>query len=179
MRANLKSFVLPIVVLLLASLPTPQVQAAESVAIPRWQPHDFSFTTTAKPENPFAADLSATVTGPDGRTFTLPGFFDGDGMWKIRVAPTIEGQWSLVTKSGLPDLDGKRAAFTCVKNPDSDIHGVLRVDKESPHHFVFEDGTRFFMQAYEYDWLWALDADKPGVPTVKQTLDLIARYGFN
>ena len=33
----------------------------------------------------------------------------------------------------------------------------IRVDKEHPHHFVFDDGTHFFMQGYEYDWLWALD----------------------
>ena len=163
----------------LASLTRLQAQAAEAITVPRWQPNVFSFNSAAKLANPFTADFSAIVTGPDGKTFTLPGFFDGDGTWKIRVAPTAEGQWSLVTKSELPELNGQRAAFTCVKNGNPAIHGVLRVDAEHPHHFIFADGTRFFMQAYEYDWLWALDADQPGVPTVNQTLDLIARHGFN
>ena len=66
-----------------------------------------------------------------------------------------------------------------MKNANPKVHGVLRVDKEHPHHFIFDDGTRFFMQGYEYDWLWALDMDKPGVPTVEQSLDLLARHGFN
>jgi len=153
--------------------------APDRPSVPCWQPHDFSFTAQAAPANPFLVEISATVTGPDGKTFTTPGFFDGNGVWKIRVSPTSEGQWSLVTKSELPELAGKTATFTCVKNPNPKIHGVLRVDPEHPHHFIFADGTRFFMQGYEYDWLWALDQDKPGVPTIEKTLDLISRYGFN
>ena len=35
------------------------------------------------------------------------------------------------------------------------------------------------MQGYEYDWLWALDMDRPGVPTVEKSLDILKKYGFN
>jgi hypothetical protein len=55
----------------------------------------------------------------------------------------------------------------------------LRVDAQHPHHFIFDDGARFFLQGYEYDWLWALDMDQPGVPTVEKSLDILARHGFN
>ncbi len=158
---------------------TSTLGAAEEVSVPRWQPHDFSFTVDAVVANPFTAEFSAVVTGPNGKSFKLPGFFDGNATWKIRVSPTAEGYWSLKTTSDLPALDGKNAAFTCVKNSDPKNHGVLLVDKENPHHFVFEDGSRFFMQAYEYDWLWALDTDKPDVPTVGKSLDLLAQHGFN
>ncbi len=161
---------------------TAQLAAAattDNTTVPCWQPQDFKFTAKAKPTNPFMVAFSATVTAPDGKTFTLPGFFDGEGTWKIRVSPTGEGQWSLVTQSEIPELNGRKASFTGVKNPSPHSHGVLRVDPAHPHHFIFADGTRFFLQAYEYDWLWALDMGKPGVPTIKQTLDLIASYGFN
>lgn len=153
--------------------------ASDAPAIPCWQPHDFSFTATTQPANPFMVAFSANVTGPDGETFTMPGFFDGKGTWKIRVSPTAEGQWSLATKSELPELNGKTIAFTCVTNANPIIHGVLGVDREHPYHFIFADGTRFFLQGYEYDWLWALDMDKPGVPTIEKTVDLIASNGFN
>ncbi len=76
-------------------------------------------------------------------------------------------------------LNGQRVTFTGVKNSAPHQHGLLRVDPEHPHHFVFADGTRFFLQAYEYDWLWALDMGNPAVPTIKRTLDLIADHGFN
>ena len=46
------------------------VFAAETPAVPRWQPHDFSFTTTARMANPFMVSISATINGPDGKTFT-------------------------------------------------------------------------------------------------------------
>jgi hypothetical protein len=155
------------------------LRAASPIAVPCWQPHDFSFKAPTPPTNPFTVTFAATVTGPDGKSFTLPGFFDGDGTWKIRVSPTAEGKWSLVTQSDLPELHGQSAAFTGVKNPGPQAHGPLRVDAAHPHHFVFADGTRFFMQAYEYNWLWALDTDNPAQPTIRQTLDLIATHGFN
>ncbi len=150
-----------------------------ALEVPQWQPHDFSFAAKVDAPNPFMVALSATATGPDGKTLTLPGFFDGDGTWKVRISPTAEGEWSLVTKSDIKELDGQTATFTCVKNTNPNVHGLLRVGQTHPHHFIFEDGTRFFLQGYEYDWLWALDTDKPGLPTVKKTLDLIAKHGFN
>jgi hypothetical protein len=155
------------------------VSTASARDVPRWQPHDFSFTVKTDAANPFMVPFSATAKGPGGVELKVPGFFDGDGTWKVRVAPTVEGAWSLVTKSEVNELNGKTAEFHCVKNTNPNVHGVLRVDKAHPHHFIFDDGTRFFMQGYEYDWLWALDMDKPGVPTVEQSLDLIARHGFN
>jgi hypothetical protein len=163
----------------LVAFPLSPASVSEPPAVPCWQPHDFSFTAKATSSNPFLTEFSAIVTGPDGKTFTLPGFFDGEGTWKVRVAPTAPGKWSLVTKSELPELTGHKAAFTGVNNSNPKNHGVLRVDREHPHHFIFADGTRFFMQAYAYDWLWALDMDKPGVPTIEKTLDLIASHGFN
>ena len=159
--------------------PLVALPAADNPQVPRWQPHDFSFPAQSSPPNPFYVDFSATVTGPDGKTFTMPGFFDGNGIWKIRVSPTSEGQWSLVTQSELPELNGKTATFTGVKNLNPKINGVLRVDPAHPHHFIFADGTRFFMQGYEYDWLWALDQDKTSVPTIEKSLDMLSGHGFN
>jgi hypothetical protein len=154
-------------------------QAAGALDVPCWQPHDVGFTANAGAANPFMVAFGATLKGPAGAVLKAPGFFDGDGTWKIRVSLTAEGAWSLVTTSDVKELDGKTAEFNCVKNANPSVHGVLRVDKSHPHHFIFEDGTRFFMQGYEYDWLWALDMDKRGVPTVEKSLDLIAKYGFN
>lgn len=147
--------------------------------VPQWTPMDFSFKAASPSENPFMVSISASVKGPDGIEFTLPGFYDGDGTWKIRVAPTATGAWSLLTKSDLRVLDGQQVSFTCVANKNPLVHGVLRVDQAHPHHFVFSDGARYFLQGYEYDWLWALDMDKSEVPTVEKSLDLLAQQGFN
>ena len=42
-------------------------------AVPRWQPHDFTFTVRGAGNNPFQVGLSTTVKGPDGQTFILSG----------------------------------------------------------------------------------------------------------
>src|SRR5258708_1614142 len=99
--------------------------AAQRVAVPRWQPHDFVFKSDVKAANPFNVDFMAEVRSPDGKTFRLPGFFEGDGSWKVRVSPTIEGAWSLVTKSDVKELDGKAATFTCIKSVGRNAHGRL------------------------------------------------------
>jgi len=152
---------------------------AEKVAVPRWEPHDFAFTSAAVPENPFQISFSAEVTGPNGAKLTVPGFFDGDGTWKVRVSAPAEGAWSFVTRSDLAELDGRRGSFTCVANPSPAVHGSVRIDAERPHQFVYEDGTRFLPVGYECDWLWALDAGDPELKTINPFLDKLAAHGFN
>jgi hypothetical protein len=164
---------------LLVSLAVPAAGAADGVRVPRWQPHDFEFAGPEQAAHPFAVAFSATATGPGGAKLTLPGFYDGDGKWKVRVAPPAEGAWSLVTHSTEPGLDGRPAAFVCVPNPNPKVHGALRVDPNHPRHFVFEDGTRFFLTGYECDWLWALDTADPGLKTINPFLDRLAAHGFN
>lgn len=150
-----------------------------ATVVPRWQPHDFVFNADAGVDNPFRVRFTATVKGPGGQTFEGAGFHDGDNTWKVRVAANQPGEWTIETHSELAELDGKRASFTCGANPNTAIHGSLRIDTGHKHHFVFEDGTRFFMLGYECDWLWALDSADPNLPTVRPFLDKLAGHGFN
>jgi hypothetical protein len=147
--------------------------------VPRWQPQDLVFNSHATPDNPFAVEFSADVTGPHGISFTLPGFYDGDSTWKVRVSPTALGVWSLITRSADPDLDGQRVTFTCTANPNRAVHGGLRVDPEHRSQFLYEDGSRYFPMGYECDWLWALDSGDPLLRTLNPFLDKIAGDGFN
>jgi len=152
---------------------------AHQARVARWEPHDFAFRSAARHTNPFKVRLAANVRGPDGAEFTSLGFYDGGALWKVRVAPNTEGQWTLVTRSDEPSLDGKRLAFSCVPNENPNVHGGLRVDPRRPHHFVFEDGGRYFLMGYECDWLWALDMADPKLPTINRFLDRLASHGFN
>ena len=155
-----------------------KAQASSGGRLSRWQPHDFAFTSRAEPANPFLVPFSAEVTGPNNAKLTVPGFYDGNGNWKIRVSPTTDGKWQLVTHSSVRALDGKRVEFLCVPN-GTQAHGGVRVDPQHPRHFVYEDGTRFFPLGYECDWLWALDATNAELPTVNRFLNKLAANGFN
>ena len=147
--------------------------------VPRWQPQDLVFNSHATPANPFAVEFSADVTGPHGISFTLPGFYDGDSTWKVRVSPTALGEWTLITRCADPNLDAQRATFTCTANPNPAVHGGLRVDPDHHSQFLYEDGSRYFPMGYECDWLWALDSDDPQLKTLNPFLDKIAGDGFN
>ncbi|MCC6444379.1 MAG: DUF4038 domain-containing protein [Armatimonadetes bacterium] len=150
-----------------------------AVEVPRWHPHDFAFTSRAARDNPFRVSFDARVKGPGGIEFTVPGFYDGNQTWKIRVSPTALGGWSLVTRSDDPALSGKAVAFLCKPNPDQNAHGGLRVDKEHLHHFIYEDGTRYSLVGYECDWLWALDMNDARLPTLNRFLDKLTASGFS
>jgi len=147
--------------------------------VPRWQPHNFAFHASGTCDNPFSVSFSALVQSPGTGSFVTNGFYDGDGQWILRIAPWAEGTWSIQTRSSDTDLDGRESLFECVANDNHIIHGGLLVDNANPHHFVYEDGSPYFLMGYECDWLWALDMSDPDMPTVLPFLDKLVEYGFN
>ncbi|MCL5744606.1 MAG: DUF5060 domain-containing protein, partial [Acidobacteria bacterium] len=153
--------------------------ADAATSIERYHSHDFAFQAAA-PGNPFDVDLAGEFSGPEGAHLRVPGFYDGDGRWIIRFSPTREGEWHLRTVSSLAALDGRtEAAIRCLPNRHPEIHGGLRVDPAHPFHFVYEDGTRYFLLGYEADWLWGADMLDPQRKLMRRLIDLMAARGFN
>lgn len=146
------------------------------ILVPRWEPYDIVVHSDKLHENPFIVNLYAKVEGPNGESFLIPGFYDGVSQWKIRFSPTSEGEWTLTTVSEEAELGNKVFKVSCIPNNNPNVHGALKVDGRN---FVFEDSTRFFMMAYECDWLWALDMGNPSLPTLLPFLDKLQNYGFN
>ena len=147
--------------------------------VPRFSPADVELRGGDGGANPFLVQVSAVVTGPHGTSMVVPGFYDGDGVWKIRFCPNVEGTWGYVTHSADPELDGQRGEVRCVASENSRVHGALMVDPQHPHHFLYEDGTRPFVLGYEANWLWALTHLGDEEVTLRRFLDRIASFGFN
>ena len=76
------------------------------VTIEQYHAHDFAFSASVS-GNPFDAELKAEFQGPGGVRISVPGFYDGNGVWKIRFSPTVPGRWSLRTTSSAPALNGR------------------------------------------------------------------------
>ncbi|HKV06918.1 MAG TPA: DUF5060 domain-containing protein [Thermoanaerobaculia bacterium] len=80
-----------------------------------------SYNANSGTPNPFTAvDLTARVTSPSGRVFTVNGFFDGDGaggaignVFKIRVYADEAGTWRWTTASNTAGLNGLSGTFSC------------------------------------------------------------------
>jgi len=108
--------------------------------VARW---DFFELTLSGPSNgnPYLdVTLEATFTQGD-RSIRVPGFYDGDGTYRVRFMPDAEGEWRYGTKSSAVALDGKSGAFTCIAAVP-DAHGPVRVRDQ--FHFAYADGTPYF-----------------------------------
>ena len=75
--------------------------------------------------NPFVdTQVSATFACGNVSTDAI-GFYDGDGVYRVRFMPGILGNWSYITHSNRKELDGQTGDFTCLP-PGAGNHGPVR-----------------------------------------------------
>jgi len=90
--------------------------------------------------NPFV-DVRLTGRFSDGfKTVEVTGFYDGDGVYRVRFMPDHPGQWTYETKSNRWPLTDKSGVFT-VTAANGRNHGPVRV--HNTYHFAYADGTPF------------------------------------
>lgn len=139
-------------------------------AIERWGLFEL---TLAGPStgNPFTeVDLTADFT-QGTRCVHTSGFYDGEGVYKIRFMPDTLGEWSYVTTSNRSELSGKTGGFNAT-TPTPGNHGPVRV--ANTYHFAYADGTPFKQIGTTiYNWM-----DTP-VEVQEETLKTLAGAPFN
>ncbi|MGM0474372.1 MAG: DUF5605 domain-containing protein [Bacteroidota bacterium] len=90
--------------------------------------------------NPFRdVTLSAVFTHPETQA-TVTGFYDGNGIYRIRFMPEKTGKWTYETRSSLPELEDISGSFTCIE-PAPGNHGPVEVT--DTWHFEYADGTPY------------------------------------
>ena len=121
--------------------------------------------------NPFIdVELSAEFTKGD-QTYSPQGFYDGDGIYKIRFMPDEVGQWQYVTTSNVKSLDGITGNFTCIQASENN-HGPVRV--RNTHYLAYEDGTPYYQIGTTcYAWI------HQGEAMEERTLKTLADSPFN
>jgi len=121
--------------------------------------------------NPFVDVKLSAEFEQNGRVFSPEGFYDGDGIYRIRFMPDGLGEWTYVTKSNRSELDSKRGKFTCIK-PSPGNHGPVRVHKT--WHIAYADSTPYF-QVGTTCYAWA----HQGNALEEQTLETLQHAPFN
>lgn len=109
----------------------------------QYKPHDFAFRGHS-PRSPFDAELTGEFTGPDNLNLRIPGFYDGDGTWKIRFSAPVAGEWRLRTVWPVAAFNGKADTIQVTPNRNTQMHGVLEVDREHPYHSAIATARAFF-----------------------------------
>ncbi|PTR01307.1 uncharacterized protein DUF4038 [Mucilaginibacter yixingensis] len=72
--------------------------------------------------------------------FRPEGFYDGDGIYKIRFMPDKQGEWTYSVTSNHAELDKKHGSFTCTA-ADKNVHGPVVVSHK--YHFAYADSTAY------------------------------------
>jgi hypothetical protein len=121
--------------------------------------------------NPFA-DVKFSAQFTQGTNVVeANGFYDGDGIYRVRFMPDTRGRWKYKTASNVRNLDGKTGSFTATK-PSPKNHGPVRV--AYTYHFAYADGTPYNeLGTTCYVWEWQPE------PLEKQTLKSLASSPFN
>jgi hypothetical protein len=102
------------------------------------------------------------------RTVAVDGFYDGEGVYRVRFMPDAEGEWSYATRSNRPELNGKSGRFVC-GSPSGGNHGPVVVRKT--WHFGYTDGTPYLPFGTTcYAWTHQGDAlEERTLATLKQS----------
>jgi PelA/Pel-15E family pectate lyase len=143
---------------------------AQAAPVERWSSTDIELAGPSA-GNPFMeVDLSATFR-QGTRSIKVPGFYDGEGKYKIRFMPDQVGTWTYETHSNRPELSGKAGTLD-VSAASTGNHGPVGV--KGTHHFAYADGTPFWqVGTTSYAWTHQTDALQA------QTLATLAKAPFN
>lgn len=114
--------------------------AATAKPVERWDVFELVLNGP-KEGNPFIDTWLKATFRKGARQIAIDGFYDGDGVYKIRFMPDSLGTWSYATSSNSASLQGKTGSFEATA-PRAGSHGPVRV--RDVFHFGYEDGTPYF-----------------------------------
>jgi len=140
-------------VLLLA----PLVMPAATLHV--WERHEIALSARQVHANPYAGvDVWVDLRGP-GFAKRVYGFWDGGGIFRVRVLAVSPGEWTWTSGSNTGDagLNGRQGSFTAVAWTEAEKaenpcrRGFLRATRNG-HALEQADGTAFFLLG---DTWWA------------------------
>jgi hypothetical protein len=152
------------------SVPAASAQLSSSPSAPRWGLFELRLGGPTH-GNPFTDVRLDAVFKQHERAITVPGFYDGDGVYRVRFMPDCEGVWSYTTSSNARSLDGLNGAFSCTPAATG-LHGPVRAADQ--YHFRYANGTRFRpIGTTCYAWVHQGNARE------EQTLETLGGSPFN
>lgn len=137
--------------------------------VKRWDVFEISLSGPSK-GNPFTEQTLTGVFTSEKEKTSVNGFYDGNGIYKIRFMPSFEGNYSYILKAGFTDhvISGS----FIVDPPEVNNHGPVHV--KDTYHFEYADGTPY-VSIGTTAYVWHLQDEK----TKKQTLNTLKDSAFN
>ncbi len=121
--------------------------------------------------NPFTDVTVGATFAYEHRKVDVAGFYDGEGVYKVRFMPDTVGGWTYQTTSNNDSLAGQTGEFECVP-ATGDNHGPVGVVKQ--FHFAYADGTPY-VQVGTTCYVW----NHQPAELIAQTLETLESAPFN
>ncbi len=122
-----------------SSEPVAAADVGQNERCEQWGLREVSLAGPAE-GNPFA-DIKFAATFQQGEDkHEIAGFYDGDGIYRVRFMPPTTGRWKYSTHSNVVSLDAKTGEFEVVA-PSKNNHGPVRV--RNTYHFAYADDTPY------------------------------------
>ncbi len=90
--------------------------------------------------NPFVDQWVKGVFRGKNETVETLGFYDGQGVYKVRFMPSFQGEYTYETSGSFPEA-ATSGTFTVTPAKEGN-HGPVRV--ANTYHFAYEDGTPYY-----------------------------------
>jgi hypothetical protein len=143
---------------------------ARKERVERWGVFEFE-TSGPKDGNPFVEVQFGARFTFGHRVVDVAGFYDGNGLYRVRFSPDEAGAWMFETTSNVAELRGKAGGFECVA-PAEGNRGPVGTAHQ--FHFQYADGTTYFpfgTTCYSYGFVQE--------PLASETLKNLKDAGFN
>lgn len=159
-----KAFIASLFFLLLAG------KIAAQIKVEKWGVFELTLQGPSA-GNPFVGTTLIGRFTHDGEMVEQEGYYDGNGIYKIRFMPDQEGTWNYETSSNKVALDHQKGMFRCIP-ASKENHGPVRV--RGTYHFQYADETPYYpFGTTIYEWPFQ-DAE-----TKKQTIETLRASPFN
>ena len=120
--------------------------------------------------NPFTDyEIRGRFTG-EKEDVTVSGFYDGNGIWKIRFMPSFSGAYRYTVSGTFAEAES--SGFFTVMEPSVGNHGPVRI--AGKHHFAYADGTPFYPLGTTC-YVWTQQPDS----RIEETLRSLKEARFN
>jgi hypothetical protein len=124
-------------------------QPTEETKVEQWDAYEITLQGTASGNPWMEVELSAVFKNKE-KSITVPGFYDGDGIYRLRFSPDELGVWTYQTESNKSELSNKEGTFTCIAAAGNN-HGPLKV--VNTFYLQYADGAPFYsVGTTAYQW---------------------------
>ncbi len=141
----------------------------EQKQIGKWDMFEVSCKGTAE-GNPFTERTITGIFTGKQETVTVNGFYDGDGLYRVRFMPSFEGEYTYRIEGDFGGPAETGSFF--VTAPAEGNHGPVRT--ANMYHFAYEDGTPYYSVGTTC-YVWELRSDEE----IESTFRELEKAAFN